>query len=119
MDERFDKVDKRFDKVEGALKSQGTELRAEIKAQRQELRGEIKGLGKELRDEMAGMEARLRAQASEHYVRTGEELAKVRTDNRQLLGEMQALQRTMIQIGWTGAITLIAAAAGVLIAQIF
>jgi hypothetical protein len=32
---------------------------------------------------------------------------------------MQALQRTIIQIGWTGAITLIATAIGVLIAQLF
>lgn len=65
------------------------------------------------------MEARLRAQASEHYVRTGEEFAKVREENRQLLGEMQALQRTIIQIGWTGTITLIAAVTGILIAQLF
>lgn len=134
LDDLSHRMDKRFDQVEGEMKSQGRELRVEIKAQRQELRaeikgqgvelrGEIKGLGKELRDEMAGMEARLRAQASEHYLRTGEEFAKVREemhdDRRQLLGEMQALQRTIIQIGWTGAITLIAAAAGVLIAQLF
>lgn len=46
----------------------------------------------------------------------GEEMCD---DKRQLIGEMQALQRTIIQIGWTGAITLIAAVVGVLIAQIF
>jgi hypothetical protein len=43
----------------------------------------------------------------------------MRDDRRLLLGEMQALQRTIIQIGWTGAITLIAVGAGVLIAQLF
>jgi hypothetical protein len=123
LDDLSRRMDERFDKVEGEMKIQGRELRAEIKGQGEELRGEIKGLGKELRDEMAGMEARLRAQASEHYVRTGEEFGKLRqemrNDRQQLLGETQALQRTIIQIGWTGAITLIAAVAGMLIAQLF
>lgn len=112
LDDLSHRMDKRFDQVEGEMKSQGRELRAGIKGQ-----------GKELRTEMAGMEARLRAQASEHYVRTGEEFAKVREemrdDKQQLVGEIEALQRTIIQIGWTGAITLIAAVVGMLVAQLF
>jgi hypothetical protein len=86
----------------------------------------MRSLGRELRMEMAAMEARLRAQASEHYVRTGEEFTKVRKElatlhggQRQVLGEMQALQGTIIQIGWTGAITLVAAVLVVPIAQLY
>jgi hypothetical protein len=91
-----------------------------------ELRAEIKDQGRELRAEMAGMEARLRAQASEHYVRTGEEFAIVRQelsrmheDKQQILAGMQGLQRTVIQVGWAGAFTLIATIAGALIYRLF
>jgi hypothetical protein len=108
LDELSHRMDERFDQIEGEMKSQGRELRGEIEAQRQELR-----------QEMAGMEARLRAQASEHFVRTGEEFGRVHDDKQQLLVEMQALQRTIIQIGWTGAITLIAAVVAALVAQLF
>ena len=130
MDERFDHVEGEmkagfervdgemkagFDRVDGEMKAGFEQVDGEIK----ELRAEIKSQGKELRMEMASMEARLRAQSSEHYVRTGEELGTLHSDQQQLLTEMQALRRTIVQIGWTGAITLIATAAGVLIAQLF
>ena len=125
LDDLSHRMDERFDHVEGEMKAGFKRVDGEIK----ELRAELKGQGKELRTEMAGVEARLRAQSSEHYVRTGEEfgrmgeevragLATLHGGQQQLLGEMQALQRTIIQIGWTGAITLIAAVAGVLIAQL-
>jgi uncharacterized protein YukE len=122
MDERFDHVEgemnQGFERVEGEMNQRFEPVEGEIT----DLRAEIKAQGKELRGEMAGMEARLRAQASEHYVRTGEELAKMRgeshSDKQQLLAEMQALQRTLVQIGWTGAIALIAALAGVLISHL-
>jgi DNA anti-recombination protein RmuC len=137
MDERFDQVEGKmksgFDRVDGEIKelraeieNQGRDLRAESQGQGKELRAEIKDQGKELRAEMAGIEARLRAQSSEHHVRTGEEFAKVREelghlhkDKQQMLAGIQALQRTVIQVGWAGAFTLIAAIAGALISRLF
>jgi ElaB/YqjD/DUF883 family membrane-anchored ribosome-binding protein len=136
MDDRFDQVEaemgQRFERVEGEMKAgfdrvdgEIKELRGKVKSQGKELRAEIKDQGRELRAEMAGMEARLRAQASEHYVRTGEELAKVWKEfakvhdgTQQVQAEIHALHRTMIRIGWTGMITLIAAIAGVLITRL-
>lgn len=125
MDERFDHVEDDmkagFERVDREMKTGFERVDREMK----ELRAEIKSQAKELRGEMAGVERRLRAQSSEHYVKTGEEFTKVREElatlhrnNQQVLAEMQALRRTIIQIGWTGAITLIAAVAGVLIAQL-
>jgi chromosome segregation ATPase len=103
LDDLSHRMDERFDRVEGEIKAQGKELRGEI----------------------AGVEARLRSQASEHYARTGEELAKVReefatvhSDKQELLAEMHALQRTLVRIAWTGVTALIAAFAGALIAHI-
>jgi hypothetical protein len=94
--------------------------------------GEMKGLraqltnqGKELRGEMAAVEARLRALASEHHVRTREEIAKVHNDNRQVHAEMQAfhgqmhaLQRTMIQIAAGTAGTVLLTVLGVMITRL-
>ena len=125
MDERFDQVEGEmkagFDRVDREMKTGFDRVDGEIK----DLRAEIKDQGKELRAEMAGMEARLRTQANQHQVRTEEEFAKVWKEfskvhdgTQQLQAEIHALHRTMIRIGWTGMITLIAAIAGVLIAQL-
>lgn len=77
---------------------------------RMELRVEIKEQGRELRSEIAGVEARLRTQASEHFARTGEELAEIQS-------EMNSLQRTIIRIVGGLAISLVATLFGLLISS--
>lgn len=139
LDDLSHRMDERFDQVEGqiadtrtemrtsanSLRSEVQDLRGELKDQGKELREEIAGVESGLRQEIAGVEARLRAQASEHYVRTGEELAKVWKEfakvhdgTQQVQAEIHALHRTMIRIGWTGMITLIAGIAGVLLTRL-
>jgi chromosome segregation ATPase len=125
LDDLSQRMDERFDRVEGEIKSQAEELWVGIHSQGKELRAEIKDQGMELRAEMVGVESRLCAQPSEHHASIGEEFAKVRgelgrahEDKQQILAGIQALQRTVIQVGWTGAFTLIAAIAGVLVARL-
>jgi tetrahydromethanopterin S-methyltransferase subunit G len=52
---RFDKVDERFEKVEGKIEDGIKELRGETRGLGEELRGETKGLGKELRGEIKSL----------------------------------------------------------------
>jgi len=46
MNRRFDDVDQRFEKVEGAIKEQGKELRGEIHTLRKDLYGEMVSIHK-------------------------------------------------------------------------
>ena len=83
-----DRIEERFDRVEGQIsdlriemRTEIKDLRDEVKAQGSELRAEIAGGDASLRQEIAGVEARIRSQANEHYARTGEEFARVHGDS--------------------------------------
>lgn len=125
MDERFDQVEGQIADARTEMRTTASSLRAEVKelhddlkANTIELRGEIKEQGKEFRGELAGVEARLRAQASEHYVKTREELARIHNDNQQMHAELHAFQRAIVQVGGGMVASLIVALVGLLIASL-
>lgn len=83
------RIDSQGRDLRGEIKAQGEELRDEIKAQGRDLRGEIKAQGEELRGEILSL----------HH-------------------EMLALHRTMSRIGWSAAVSLVAAVIGLLITHL-
>lgn len=119
LDERFDRVEGQISDLRIEMRTEIKDLRGEVKAQGEELRGKIKEQGNELRaeiaaaqaglrQEIAGVEARVRTQASGYHAETQE-------DMRQLRGEMIALHRTLSRIGWSAGFAMVAAMISLLI----
>jgi septation ring formation regulator EzrA len=102
MDKRFDQVDQRFDRVEGEMKAGFARVDSRFAG----IDGKIEACEIQL------------ARINEGQGRNREAVAELHADSRQLHADLHALERTIAQVGFGLAFTLVVTVVGLLIGNL-
>jgi hypothetical protein len=100
-----ERLDDRFDHIDGELRG----LRTDVRELRVEMRSEIGGLRDEMRSEIGGLRDEMRSEIGGLRDQMRSEIGGVRGEVGTLRGEIDALRLAMIRVGGAGFLGLIAA----------